>query len=174
MGGVATRERTFFHPVSASITDDQRAAVFLMSARSSSRRFVRSTPPPPPPPRPRPRPRPRLPPAPGKGAGHGAKLVAAVAIGAVAGNRCGIDVASVNEGANIGRSIVTIITAPVGNWPIVVGARVKRRFFAAPRTLNSPRSTTSAPGRTIRNSRARARAREICLQSVYCIFIVFI
>lgn len=40
-----------------------------------------------------------------EGAVHGAKLVAAVATGATAGNRRGIDVASVNEGANIGRSL---------------------------------------------------------------------
>jgi hypothetical protein len=48
--------------------------------------------------------------------------------GATAGNRRGIDVTSVNEGANIARSIVTIITA--GNWPIVVYVRNKHHFSA--------------------------------------------
>lgn len=51
-------------------------------------------------------------------------------VGAAVDNRRGIDVTSVNEGANIARSIVTIITA--GNWPIVVYARVKYRFLMVP------------------------------------------
>lgn len=66
-----------------------------------------------------------VPPSTEKGRGAWYEIVAAV--GAAVDNRRGIDVTSVNEGANIARSIVTIITA--GNWPIVVYARVKYRFF---------------------------------------------
>lgn len=47
----------------------------------------------------------------------------------IANNRRGIDVTSVNEGANIGRPIVRIITA--GNWPIIVYT-YKVLFFGTP------------------------------------------
>lgn len=61
---------------------------------------------------------------------EGAWYEIATAAGATAGNRRGIDVTSVNEGANIARSIVPIITA--GNWPIVVYARIKHHFSTFP------------------------------------------
>jgi len=54
----------------------------------------------------------------------------ATAVGATAGNRRGIDVTSMNEGANIARSIVMIITAE--NWPIVVYACIKHHFSTFP------------------------------------------
>lgn len=61
---------------------------------------------------------------------RGAWYEIATAAGATAGNRHGIDVTSVNEGANIACSIVTIITA--GNCPIVVYARIMHHFSTFP------------------------------------------
>lgn len=60
----------------------------------------------------------------------GAWYEIATAAGATVGNRHGIDVTSVNEGANIACSIVTIITAE--NWPIVVYARIMHHFSTFP------------------------------------------
>lgn len=46
--------------------------------------------------------------------GRGAWYEIVAAVGAAVDNRRGIDVTSVNEGANIARSIVTIITLEIG------------------------------------------------------------